>query len=62
MAAIVSSIEIARPPQEVFSYVTDPSRLTEWQESVVTARAEGTGSANCSCRSSRAVRRRGRCP
>jgi uncharacterized protein YndB with AHSA1/START domain len=43
MAPIVSSIEIARPPQEVFSYVTDPSRLAEWQESVVTARAEGTG-------------------
>jgi uncharacterized protein YndB with AHSA1/START domain len=24
MAPIVSSIEIARPPEEVFSYVTDP--------------------------------------
>lgn len=43
MAPIVSSIEIARPPEEVFSYVTDPSRLAEWQESVVSARIEGTG-------------------
>ena len=41
MAPIVSSIEIARPPQEVFSYVNDPSRLAGWQESVVSARLEG---------------------
>ena len=43
MAPIVSSIEIARPPDEVFSYVTDPSRLAEWQESVVSTRIEGSG-------------------
>jgi uncharacterized protein YndB with AHSA1/START domain len=43
MAPIVSSVEIARRPEDVFSYVTDPARLTEWQESLVSARAEGTG-------------------
>jgi uncharacterized protein YndB with AHSA1/START domain len=43
MAPIVSTIEIARPPEEVFAYVTDASRLAEWQESVVSARAEGGG-------------------
>jgi uncharacterized protein YndB with AHSA1/START domain len=43
MAPIVSSIEIARPPEEVFAYVSDPSRLAEWQESVVSARAEVGG-------------------
>ncbi len=43
MAPIVSSIEIARPPEAVFSYVADPSRLAEWQESVVSACAEGGG-------------------
>ena len=43
MAAIVESIEIARPPEDVFPYVTDPSRLAEWQESVVSARLEGGG-------------------
>lgn len=43
MPPIVSSIEIARPPEEVFSYVTDPSRLAEWQESVVSTRIEGSG-------------------
>jgi uncharacterized protein YndB with AHSA1/START domain len=43
MAPIVSSIEIARPPEEVFQYVTDPSRLPEWQGSAVEARVEGGG-------------------
>ena len=43
MAPIVSSVEIARSPDDVFSYVTDPSRLTEWQESLVSARPEGGG-------------------
>jgi uncharacterized protein YndB with AHSA1/START domain len=43
MAPIVSSIEIARSPAEVFQYVTDPSRIPEWQESAVDARAEGAG-------------------
>jgi uncharacterized protein YndB with AHSA1/START domain len=41
MPPIVSSIEIPRPPEEVFAYVTDPSRLQEWQESAVSSRAEG---------------------
>jgi uncharacterized protein YndB with AHSA1/START domain len=40
MAAIVKSIEISRSPEDVFSYVTDPSRLPEWQESVVSVRRE----------------------
>ena len=31
MTPIVSKIEIAGPPEEVFSYVTDPSRFPEWQ-------------------------------
>ena len=40
MAPIVTSTEIARPPEDVFSYVTDPSRLAEWQESVVSTRID----------------------
>ncbi len=43
MAPIVSTVEIARPPDEVFSYVTDPSRFAEWQEGVVSGRIEGGG-------------------
>jgi hypothetical protein len=29
MAPIVTSIDVARPPQVVFGYVTDPSRFVE---------------------------------
>jgi uncharacterized protein YndB with AHSA1/START domain len=38
MAPLVSSIEVARPPEEVFSYVTDPTRFSEWQRDVVRVR------------------------
>ena len=41
MAPLVSSIEIARNPEEVFAYVTDPSRFGEWQRDVVAVRHEG---------------------
>jgi SAM-dependent methyltransferase len=37
MEPVVASIEIFRSPEEVFAYVTDPSHLPEWQESVVSA-------------------------
>ena len=43
MAPIVTSIEISRAPEDVFSYVTDPSRLAEWQQSVLTSRVEESG-------------------
>jgi uncharacterized protein YndB with AHSA1/START domain len=42
MSALVSTIEIARPPDEVFSYVTDPTRFPDWQHDVVSVRMEGT--------------------
>jgi uncharacterized protein YndB with AHSA1/START domain len=29
------SVEISKPPADVFAYVTDPSRLPEWQASAV---------------------------
>ena len=41
MAPIVHSVEISRRPEDVFAYVTDPSRFTEWQEAVVRANAIG---------------------
>lgn len=41
MAPIVSSIDIARPQDEVFAYVTDPSRFAEWQTGVVGGSMEG---------------------
>jgi uncharacterized protein YndB with AHSA1/START domain len=36
-------VDIARPVEEVFSYVTDPSRFAEWQEGVVEGGLEGGG-------------------
>ena len=42
MAPIVNSVEIDRSPADVFAYVTDPSRFTEWQDAVVSAHAEGS--------------------
>ena len=40
MAPIVNSVEISRRPEDVFAYVTDPTHLPEWQESVVSVRAD----------------------
>jgi len=35
------SIEIDRPPSEVFTFITDASRLPEWQSDVVKAEWQG---------------------
>ena len=43
MAPIVHTIDIDRGPDEVFAYVADPSRFTEWQAAVSSASAEGSG-------------------
>jgi Polyketide cyclase / dehydrase and lipid transport len=45
MAPIVRSIEIARRPEDVFSYATDFSRFSEWQEGVVSVRPRAEGPA-----------------
>jgi uncharacterized protein YndB with AHSA1/START domain len=36
----VHSIEINRPPEEVFAYVTDPTRFAEWQYDVESVRID----------------------
>ncbi len=35
MAPITTTAEIARPREQVFAYVTDPSLMSEWQQGVV---------------------------
>ena len=40
MSPITSHIEIGCPSEEVFAYATDPSRFSEWQDDVVSARIE----------------------
>jgi len=42
MPPFVSTIDIARPPDEVFSYVTDPTRFAEWQNDVVRVHLAGS--------------------
>ena len=42
MPPIVSTIDIARPPDEVFSYATDPTRFPEWQKDIVSVRLTST--------------------
>jgi uncharacterized protein YndB with AHSA1/START domain len=41
MPPIVSHIDIACPPAEVFGYATDPTRFAEWQDDVVGVRIQG---------------------
>jgi uncharacterized protein YndB with AHSA1/START domain len=35
MSPTVVTIDIARPPTEVFAYATDPTRFAEWQQGVI---------------------------
>ena len=41
MEPIVSTFDIARAPEVVFRYATDPTRFAEWQHDVVEVRPEG---------------------
>jgi carbon monoxide dehydrogenase subunit G len=43
MTPLVSTIEVDRPPQDVFAYATDPTRFGEWQKGVVSGSMEGNG-------------------
>ena len=42
MPPIVHIVEIDRPPDEVFSYVTDPAHFAEWQYDVLSVHLEGS--------------------
>jgi uncharacterized protein YndB with AHSA1/START domain len=44
MDPIVESVDIARPPEEVFAYATHFSHYPEWQAGVLSVRPEGAGS------------------
>jgi uncharacterized protein YndB with AHSA1/START domain len=43
MAPLPTTIEVARPPEQVFAYVTDPTRFVEWQHGVVSGHMDGDG-------------------
>jgi uncharacterized protein YndB with AHSA1/START domain len=43
MSMLETTIEIARPPVEVFDVATDPTRFPQWQRDVVSVRLLGDG-------------------
>jgi uncharacterized protein YndB with AHSA1/START domain len=43
MTPITTSTDVARAPEEVFDYVTDPTHFVEWQQSVVDGHMEAAG-------------------
>jgi len=53
---LVSTIDIARPPAEVFAYATDPARFPEWQKDIVRVSTTGGGRFTTTRRFARAER------
>jgi uncharacterized protein YndB with AHSA1/START domain len=50
MAPITTTTEVARPPEEVFAYATDPTRFVEWQRNVVGGHMDTHGPINVGTR------------
>ncbi len=57
MAPIRSTIDIARPPDEVHSYATDPARFPQWQKDIVRVTPAGDGRFTTTRRIGRAERK-----
>jgi uncharacterized protein YndB with AHSA1/START domain len=55
MSPIVSAVDIACPPDEVFPYVTDPSRFGEWQVGVVSGHTDGEPAVGTRCTTTRRI-------
>jgi uncharacterized protein YndB with AHSA1/START domain len=57
MAPTTGSIEIDRPPQDVFDYSADPTRMKEWQEEIrdVTVQTPGAPGPGTRVRETRQV-------
>jgi uncharacterized protein YndB with AHSA1/START domain len=47
---ILSTIDIARPPEEVFAYATDPARFSEWQNDVIRVQIDAGQPPDVGCR------------
>src|SRR5437763_13709488 len=59
MAAITETVEIARRPEDVFAYLDDLARHSEWQDSLSSVRVETDGPTRVGTRA-RETRRLGR--
>jgi uncharacterized protein YndB with AHSA1/START domain len=55
--SLSNSIEIDRPAETTFAYVTDPARFTEWQKNVVAGHMDGDGPVTVGslCRTTRRI-------
>jgi uncharacterized protein YndB with AHSA1/START domain len=49
MGSIVTQVEVARPADEVFAYVTDPDKFPEWQANLVGGHMEGETVVGAKC-------------
>ena len=59
MAAITSSVEIDRSPEDVFAYLDDRARHGEWQDQIVSVKVEDDGPTKVGSRATE-VRRMGK--
>ena len=59
MAAIVSTVEIDRSPEDVFAYIDDLARHGEWQDQIVSIKVDGDGPTKLGTRATE-VRRMGK--
>jgi uncharacterized protein YndB with AHSA1/START domain len=41
MIRVEASVDIDRPPEEVFAYATDPAHVQDWQSSALEANVDG---------------------
>jgi uncharacterized protein YndB with AHSA1/START domain len=50
MPPLVYAVDIARRPDDVFAYATDPTHFAEWQHDVASVRMHGAGLPSLGCR------------
>jgi len=56
MAPITTTTEVARSPEELFAYVTDPSTMHEWQQGCVSGRMDApTTRVGSKCTTTRSI-------
>ena len=61
MAPITNSMEVARPAEQVFAFVTDPRHMPEWQKGCLKGQLDGpTTHVGSRCTTTRSIGRRER--
>jgi carbon monoxide dehydrogenase subunit G len=55
MAHVTCTVDIDRPPSEVFPFVTDPSRFGEWQRGVLSGEVAGEPAVGTTCTMTRKI-------